>query len=385
MMRFAFNPFRRAGVVRPGAQGDDGSRRDVLAFHRSLEGYEPTPLHTLPAAARSLGLGTLLVKDESRRFGIKAFKALGASWALHSLLEERRAAGEPAPRTVASATDGNHGRAVAWAARRLGLEAVIFIPAHAAPARIEAIRGEGARVVPVEGTYDDTVAAAAAEAARNGWQVIADTGYEGYLDIPRRVAEGYGTLFQETDAQIEERLLPQPEIVMLQGGVGALAAAAVDHYRQRRTPPQLVVVEPVESDCLLESILSPDGQPRAGRGRQDSIMAGLNCGLPSLAAWPTLRRGIDLFLSIEDRYAAEAVRLLWTGAQPSFIQAGESGAAGVAGLLALVEAPGFAEVRQRLGLGSSTCVLALNTEGATDPAGIRSILGPEAAGRVGLE
>jgi len=382
MMRFAFNPFFRAGVVSPGPAA---RQRDVIAFHRSLPGYEPTPLQSLPAAARSLGLGTLLVKDESRRFGIKAFKALGASWALHSLLEERRAAGEAAPRTVASATDGNHGRAVAWAAHRLGLEAVIFIPAHAAPARIEAIRGEGARVVPVDGTYDDTVARAAAEAAKNGWQVIADTGYEGYLDIPRRVAEGYSTLFQETDAQIEEALLPQPEVVMLQGGVGALAAAAVDHYRQRRTAPKLVVVEPVESDCLLESILSPDGQPRAGRGRQDSIMAGLNCGLPSLAAWPTLRRGIDLFISVEDRYAAEAVRLLWTGTQPTFIQAGESGAAGVAGLLALVHAPGFAEVGQRLGLGPSTCVLALNTEGATDPDGIRAILGPEAASRAGLE
>ncbi|HET8946654.1 MAG TPA: diaminopropionate ammonia-lyase [Candidatus Polarisedimenticolia bacterium] len=380
MMRFAFNPFYRAGVVSPGPAD---RRREVIAFHRSLPGYEPTPLLSLRAAG-SLGLGTLLIKDESRRFGIKAFKALGASWALHALVEERRAAGEAPPRTVASATDGNHGRAVAWAARRLALEAVIFIPAHAAPARLEAIRREGARVVPVEGTYDDTVARAAAEAARNGWQVIADTGYEGYLDIPRRVAEGYSTLFQETDAQIEERLLPQPDVVMLQGGVGALAAAAVDHYRQRRNAPKLVVVEPVASDCLLESILSPDGQPRKGTGRQDSIMAGLNCGLPSLAAWPTLRRGIDLFLSIEDRYAAEAVRLLWTGDQQAFIEAGESGAAGVAGLLAL-GAPEFAEVRQRLGLGPSTCVLALNTEGATDPAGIRSILGPEAANRAGLE
>ena len=381
MMRFAFNPFLRAGVVHP------GPRRDVLEFHRSLPGYEPTPLHSLPTAARRLGVGTLLVKDESRRFGIKAFKALGASWALHSLIEERRAAGQPPPRTVTSATDGNHGRAVAWSARRLGLEAVIFIPAHAAKARIEAIRGEGARVVTVEGTYDDTVRRAAVEAENNGWQVIADTGYEGYLDIPRRVAEGYGTLFQEIDAQIEDRMLPQPGVVMLQGGVGALAAAAVDHYRQRRDQPRLVVVEPVESDCLLESILDPDGQPRAGRGRQDSIMAGLNCGLPSLAAWPTLRRGIDLFLSVEDRHAEEAVRLLWKGEAPgeSPIEAGESGAAGVAALVALQTTPEFAEVRQRLDLGASSCVLALNTEGATDPAGIRAILGPAQAREAGLE
>jgi diaminopropionate ammonia-lyase len=381
MMRFAFNPFLRAGVVHP------GPRRDVLEFHRSLPGYDPTPLHSLPTAARELGIGTLLVKDESRRFGIKAFKALGASWALHTLIETRRAAGEAPPKTVTSATDGNHGRAVAWSARRLGLEAVIFIPAHAAPARIEAIRGEGARVVPVEGSYDDAVRRAAEEAERNGWQVIADTGYEGYLDIPRRVAEGYSTLFQEIDIQIEDRIHPQPDVVMLQGGVGALAAAAVDHYRQRREPPRLVVVEPVEADCLLESILDPDGQPRPGRGRQDSIMAGLNCGLPSLAAWPTLRRGIDLFVSIDDRLAEEAIRLLWKGgATPDepFVQAGESGAAGVAGLRALQTAAEFAEVRQRLGLGAASCVLALNTEGATDPDGIRAILGPEGARAAGL-
>ena len=371
-MRYAFNPFFRAGVVAP-----SGRQRDVLAFHRSLPGYEPTPLQSLPTAARALRIGTLLVKDESGRFGIKAFKALGASWALHSLVEERRARGDAAPRTVTSATDGNHGRAVAWAARRLGLEAVIFIPAHAAQARIEAIRGEGARVVPVEGTYDDTVRRAAEEAAAHGWQVIADTGYEGYLDIPRRVAEGYSTLFQETDAQIEERRLPQPDLVLLQGGVGALAAAAVDHYRQRRSPPRLAIVEPVESDCLLESILSPDGQPRTGRGRQDSIMAGLNCGLPSLAAWPTLRRGIDLFFSVEDGHAGEAVRLLWRGGETEEeppIEAGESGAAGVAGLLALRRAAPLAGAAGKLGLGPSTCVLALNTEGATDPEGVRRLL-----------
>src|SRR5262245_29590243 len=174
-MRFEFNPFFRSGV---GPLTGEGC--DVLAFHRSLPGYAPTPLHALPTAARDLGLGTLLVKDESRRFGIKAFKALGASWALHALIEERRAAGEPPPRTVTTATDGNHGRAVAWSARRFGLEAVVFIPAHSARARIEAIRGEGARVVTVDGTYDDAVRRAAVEAERNGWQVIADTGYEGY-------------------------------------------------------------------------------------------------------------------------------------------------------------------------------------------------------------
>jgi diaminopropionate ammonia-lyase len=277
---------------------------------------------------------------------------------------------------VATATDGNHGRAVAWAARRLGIAAVVFIPAHAARARVEAIAGEGARVVEVEGTYDDAVARCAAESAAHGWQVIADTGYEGYLEIPRLVAEGYATLFQEIDAQIEERGLPQPDAVFVQAGVGALAASAVGHYGRRRTPPAIVVVEPMAADGLMESILSEDGQPRPARGDQRSIMAGLNCGLPSLAAWPALRRGVDLFLAIGDRHAEEAMRLL-RAAPEGAIEAGESGAAGLAGLLALVGEPAFAGAARRLGLGTSSTALVINTEGATDPEGYRRVTGAD--------
>jgi diaminopropionate ammonia-lyase len=367
-VRYAFNRFRRPGVV------EGGPGREVLAFHRALPGYAPTPLHDPVSLAADLGLAHVLVKDESRRFGLKAFKALGASWAIHRVLADRRSEGQEPPATVATATDGNHGRAVAWAARRLGIAAVVFIPAHAARARVEAIRGEGARVVEVEGTYDDAVARCAVEAAAHGWQVIADTGYEGYLEIPRLVAEGYATLFQETDAQIEERLLPQPDVVLVQAGVGALAAAAVAHYRRRRTPPAVVVIEPESADGLLESILSDDGQPRPARGGQSSIMAGLNCGLPSLAAWPVLRRGVDLFLAIQDRHAEEAMRLLRSASEGA-IEAGESGAAGLAGLLALLREPEFADAASRLGLGSSSTALVINTEGATDPEGYRRVTG----------
>src|SRR5258705_9798939 len=256
-MRFAFNPFLRRGGVAP------ASSRAVSDFHRSLDGYAPTPLVTLPGLAGRLGLGAVLLKDESRRFGLNAFKGLGASWALRCLVEARRRDSAAPLTTIATATDGNHGRAVAWAARTQGLAAVVFIPAHSAPARVAAIRGEGATVVPVKGSYDDAVARCASESAASGWQVVADTGDEGYMEIPRLVAQGYETLFLETHAQIEERLLPQPDLVLVQGVVGALAAPAVDHYRPRRQPPHLVVVEPDDADCLLESILSDDGQPRA--------------------------------------------------------------------------------------------------------------------------
>jgi diaminopropionate ammonia-lyase len=393
-MRFVFNPFLRAdaagaaspdetaaqarGAFAPPHQAAGTSRQAVLQFHRSLPGYAPTPLHACPGLARSLGLAHLHVKDESRRFGLKAFKGLGASWALHRLLEDRRAAGAPPPRAVATATDGNHGRALAWAARREGIEAIVFIPAGSAAARIEAIRGEGARVVPVEGTYDDAVRRCAEESAENGWQVIADTGYEGYLDIPRLVAEGYSTLFAEAEEQIEVQHLERPGLVIVQGGVGALASAAVDHYRRHHPRPIIAVVEPVDADCLLESIASPDGRPRPARGRQASIMAGLNCGTASLAAWPVLRDGVDLFLSIEDRFAEEAMRRFHrpaAGDPP--IEAGESGAAGLAGLIALAADPAFRAARERLALSARTAALVINTEGATDPVSFRRIVGAD--------
>ena len=368
-MRFRFNPFLRPGVVAA------PPRRAALDFHCSLQEYAPTPLHACAEGARSLGIAGLYVKDESQRFGLKAFKGLGASWALHRLLQEWRAAGTPPPTGVATATDGNHGRAMAWAARRAGIAATIFIPAHSSPARIEAIRGEGARIVPVEGTYDDAVRRCAEESAAQGWQVIADTGYEGYMEIPILVTEGYGTLFAEVEAQIEDGLGPQPDLVLVQGGVGALAAAAAGHYRRRKKRPILAVVEPVDADCLLESILSEDGQPHPARGRQGSIMAGLNCGNASLAAWPTLRRGVDLFFSIEDRFAEEALRRLHEPApgDPS-IEAGESGAAGLAGLIALLTDDVFRDARARLSLSAETVALVINTEGATDPELVRRIL-----------
>jgi diaminopropionate ammonia-lyase len=373
-MRCFFNPYLEPEAA-PHASVD------APAFHRGLPGYQPTPLRALPGLAAALGLGHLTLKDESRRFGLRAFKALGASWALQTIVAERKAAGDPPPSTVATATDGNHGRAVAWAARRFDIAAVVYIPAHAAPARVAAIRGEGARVVLVDGTYDDAVARCAADAAAGGWQVIADTGYEGYLEIPRRVAEGYATLFLEAETERRRQGWPSPDLVLVQGGVGALAAAAVADARGRRPRPVLAVVEPDSADCLLESIASPGGEPRAARGRQDSIMAGLNCGLPSLAAWPVLRRGIDLFLSVEDRHAEEAMRLLWRPvAGDPRVEAGESGAAGLAGLLALLREPPFRAARERFGIGPRTAALVINTEGATDPAGFRRVNGEDPPG-----
>jgi diaminopropionate ammonia-lyase len=364
------NPFFTPGVF-PAAPLEE-----VRAFHRSLPGYAPTPLIELPGLAASLGLGSLYLKDEGRRFGLEAFKALGASWALHRIRQ-----GRSGPMTVSTATDGNHGRAVAWAARQLGLPAVIFIPAHAAPARVARIRSEGARVELVEGTYDDAVRRCALESDRNGWQVVADVGYEGYLDIPNQIVEGYATLFQEIDEQLEAAGLPAPNLVMVQAGVGSLLHAAVNHYRARTDQPMMVAVEPVQSDPLLASINTDDGRPAPSRGRQDSIMAGLNCGSVSLAAWPTVRRGVELFMTVSDRFAAEAMRRLArpVGGDPPVV-AGESGAAGLAGLLALLEAPELRFALEFLRLGRATRLLVINTEGATDPEGYRRVVEADDSG-----
>ncbi|MCC7539940.1 MAG: diaminopropionate ammonia-lyase [Deltaproteobacteria bacterium] len=346
---------------------------DVAAFHRSLPGYAPTPLAKMPALAAELGVGEIWVKDESRRFGLNAFKVLGAAYAIQRFVREHPALG---PTCFATATDGNHGRAVAWAARRLGHRAVIFVPRNTVAARIEAIRAEGAEVVVVDGTYDDTVLRAASDAASSGWQVISDTAYPGYVEIPRWIVEGYGTLFHETAQQLDAQGAGPPDVVLLQAGVGGLACAGALFYARRNaTPPALIAVEPTDADCLLESAASPDGSIRIAKGRQDSIMAGLNCGTPSLLAWPIVRAWFDAFLAVDDAYAEQAMRRLAAGTDgdPAIVS-GESGAAGLAGLLALCREPALRDAARRCGLGPSARILLISTEGDTDPASYRRIV-----------
>jgi diaminopropionate ammonia-lyase len=280
--------------------------------------------------------------------------------------------------TVTTATAGNHGRAVAWAARRLGCEAVVFIPAHAAPSRIEKIRAEGARVELVQGTYDEAVARAEAAGREYGWQVVADIGYPGYLEIPEWIVEGYATLFEEMEEQLARDGGGEPDVVLIQAGVGSLLHAAVEHFRALDRQPMLVAVEPWQSDPHFVSAGSPEGEATQSPGAQDSIMAGLNCGEVSLSAWPTNRRGVNMFLVIEDRHAAEAMRrLARPAADDPAIVAGESGAAGLGGLLALLSEPALGPARQHLRLGPASRVLVINTEGATDPVGYAKAVNSE--------
>jgi diaminopropionate ammonia-lyase len=368
-MRYRFNPFADArvefGATDPAVQ----------KFHSSLPGYQTTPLHALPGLASHLGLGNLYIKDESHRFGLDAFKVLGASWAIHRMLARNDNAGPP---VFACATDGSHGRAVAWAARRAGAKAVVYVPRSMPPVRMEAIRKEGAEVVVVDGLYDDAVRKADHEARLHGWQIISDNAYPGHSgEIPGWVMEGYRTLFVEADQQLAALAAAPLDLVILQAGVGAMAAAAAAHFRTRGRPhlPVLACVQPVSSDCLVESAFSENGEPCKTTGTQDSIMALLNCGMPSLLAWPVLRTSIALFLSIEDRFAEEAVRCLYhpVDGDPRIL-AGESGAAGLAGLIALCTAPRFSEAKEKLGISRNLSAMVIVTEGPSNPGSFNRIV-----------
>lgn len=352
--------------------GDYGeARRSILSLAaadtaaaaiRSWEGYAPTPLRDLPGLAATLGIGQLLYKDEGHRFGLKSFKALGGAYAVDRLVAARGAAGL----TVACATDGNHGRSVAWGARRAGVKAVIYVHETVSEGRAEAIRAYGATVVREGRTYDDSVRACSEAAARNGWQIVSDTSWPGYEEVPKDVMQGYALLAIEAEAQGA-----RPTHVFVQGGVGGLAAGvlSVAWERQGGERPIVVVVEPVTAACLFESARA--GAVTAVGGDLDTIMAGLACGEPSILAWRILEGGADAFMTIPDTAAADAMRRL----AELGVVGGESGVAGLAGL---VQAAADPALRRMLKLEAGSRVLCYGTEGATDPDVYRSIVGRDA-------
>jgi diaminopropionate ammonia-lyase len=397
MCEYAFNGMCQSRPEWTGAKYAFLHDSDMLAFHRSLPGYEPSPLRELPELAAHLGLGAVLVKDESRRCGIKAFKALGASYAIYRFLKKKWHVRYKAPFTPESfqdaatlaqlgtftfcaATDGNHGRAVAWTAKMLGQKAVIYMPADSMPSRVENIRGEGAEVVLVPGSFDNCVRRCAADAAANGWQAISDTAYAGYREIPGWILLGYTSIFAEMEEILHQRQTANVDAVILPAGVGGLAAAGAFYYASRygAERPVLICVEPVSSDCFLESVRFGKGKPLPTRGRQTSIMVGLNCGVPSPLAWPIVRDAVPFFLAVGDKWAEKAMRRYYhaLGADPRIVS-GESGSSGLAALLALTTAEKLAEARARLPLNRNSRVLLINTEGDTDPENFRKIVSEE--------
>ncbi|MGW8327017.1 diaminopropionate ammonia-lyase [Streptomyces sp. NPDC055897] len=350
-------------TARPGARTAwrcEPAPVEVRAFHATLPDYSPTPLTELPALAAELEVGRVFVKDESARLGLPAFKALGASWAVHRILAERAAGARPGPVTLVTATDGNHGRAVARVARLLGQRAHVFVPRGVHPRAVSAITAERAKVTEVPGPYDEAVRLAA-EAAREADAVLVqDTAWPGYERIPGWIVEGYSTLCAEIDEQLTAAgAVAGPGLVAVPVGVGSLAQAVVTHYRSRprAQAPALLAVEPQAAACVLES-LTRDAPVSITTG--ETSMAGLNCGTPSSIAWPHLRNGLDAAVAVSDADAARAAaRLAGLG-----VSSGPCGAAGLAGSRAALIGPGSGPRRTALGIGPSSVVVLLSTEGA---------------------
>lgn len=388
---FQSNPGRASGpypdALKPTLSLAAG--REAFSQIASWKGYRQTPLVSLDLLADELGVAQLLYKQEAGRFGLGSFKALGGAYAVFRLLADQiltdtgdaplaadLIAGRHAERvrdiTVTCATDGNHGRSVAWGASLFGCQSVIFVHETVSQARADAIAGFGAKVVRTLGNYDDSVREADRTAKENGWAVISDTSYPGYVDIPRNVMQGYSVMAEEI---IREMGDSRPTHVFLQGGVGGLAAAVTAHlWESYGTAPIVVVVEPLTAACLYES--NRAGRPVAVIGDLDTIMAGLACGEPSLIAWPVLAAGASAFMAIPDEAVRSAMRTLASGTAGARLAGGESGVAGLAGL---IELAGNAEWRDAIGLDANSSVLVIGSEGDTDPALYREIVGLTAA------
>ena len=362
-------------------------------LHRQLDGYRMSPLKSLSGLAALLGVGGIWVKDESQRLSLNSFKVLGGSFAIYQFLRKKlgirdreltvselkseKVRAQLGDVCFATATDGNHGRGVAWAAMELGLRSVVYVHERTSKPRIRAIQEYGAEVKVVSGTYDDAVRAVTRDAEANGWQIISDTSWEGYEDVPCWVMQGYTTLMAEIQEQLAGQGISRPTHVLVQAGVGALAASVAGYYRKLfgEGRPRVAVVEPERAACLFESARRDDGRPHSVGGTLETIMAGLACGDPSPLAWEVLSRCADFFVKCPDFVAAKGMRVYGVPvAGDPFIVSGESGAVTLGALMYACEYGGLEELKRKMGLGGESQILLINTEGNTDPDHFRRVV-----------
>ena len=378
----------RSRGARPAAElhavCDEAAAR-AQRFQAGFPGYAPTPLHRLDGLAGALGVGRVYVKDESRRFDLNAFKVLGGGYAMGCCLAEKLgrsiddcsfdylASAEVRDKlgdvTFITATDGNHGRGVAWMARRLGQRAVVYMPKGTAPERLENVRRQGAQASILDCNYDGCVHLAEKHARENGWILTQDTAWDGYEEIPTRIMQGYATIAREIDAQLMEMGEGAPTHILLQAGVGSFAAAMLGYYAARRgdARPVSVIVEPNAADCILRTARADDGRLRFVTGDMPTIMAGLACGEPSTVSWRILDAYADAFLSMPDSAAAGGMRMLGNPLPgDARVISGESGASTAGALREIMKNPALTELRERLGFDQNARVLLISTEGDTD-------------------
>lgn len=363
-------------------------------FHESFPQYSVTPLAQLKGMAEYLGLGSLFVKDESYRFGLNAFKVLGGSFAMaryiagqlgkdvsqvdYSYLTSDKLKEEFGQATFFTATDGNHGRGVAWAANRLGQKAVVLMPKGSVESRFNNIAKEGAQVSIEEVNYDECVrrANAMAEKTEHG-VMVQDTAWEGYEDIPAWIMQGYGTMASEAAQQLKEAGVDRPTHIFIQAGVGSLAGAVQGYFANlfHDCEPTVVVMEAQAADCLYQGAKAGDGDIRIVDGDLSTIMAGLACGEPNIISWDILKNHSAFFVSCPDWVSAKGMRMLGAPVKgdPQVVS-GESGAVGMGLIATLMTEPEYAQLKEAIGLDGNSRVLMFSTEGDTDPENYRKIV-----------
>jgi len=367
--------------------------KKARAFHRSVPQYNETPLQALDKLAKQLGVGGVYVKDESFRFGLNSFKALGGAYAIARYVakqlnkdilsmtwedftseETRDKIGQI---TFFTATDGNHGRGVAWAARQLGQKCVVYMPKGSSEARLNNIRKEGAIAEITEFNYDDTIRMTAAEAKKAERSVIVqDTSWEGYEEIPTWIMQGYGVMALEADEQLNS-LGYRPTHVFVQAGVGAMAGSAQGYFANKYpdNPPKVAVVEANAADCFFRSAIAADGKPRIVGGDMNTIMAGLACGEPYITAWELFKDNAACFVSCPDWVTELGMRMLAAPLQgdPQVVS-GESGAVTTGFLTALTVKEELKELKEALSINEESRIIVFSTEGNTDPGHYRQVV-----------
>ncbi|KGO15634.1 diaminopropionate ammonia-lyase [Clostridium botulinum] len=362
-------------------------------FHQSFPQFTKTPLVNLDNLAKHLGVAGVYVKDESYRFGLNAFKVLGGSFSMGKYLAKRlgkdiselsyaKLNSEDARKklgdiTFITATDGNHGRGVAWTATQLNQKSIVYMPKGSSLTRLENIRKEGAKASITEFNYDDAVRLAASEAKENGWVMVQDTAWEGYKEIPTWIMQGYGTMASEALEQLKELNVEKPTHIFVQAGVGSLAGAVQGYFASvfKDECPITVIVEADEADCLYRSAIAGDGKPKAVTGDMPTIMAGLACGEANTIGWEVLKSYSSTFVSCPDWVSANGMRMLGNPIkEDKKIISGESGAVTAGLLKAIMTEDDMKELREQLNLDENSRILLFSTEGDTDPDKYRKIV-----------
>lgn len=360
--------------------------KNVKGFHSTIEGYKITPLVDLDALAKKLGVSKIYIKDESHRFGLNAFKALGATYAIGKLLCEKlnidigsvgfdyfklpEISEKIKDMVFVTATDGNHGRAVAWTAAQLGCKSIVYMPKGSSLRRLEAIKEFGAEASITDVNYDDAVRLAKKKADEIGGYIVQDTAWEGYEKIPNWITQGYTTMAAEALEQMKLDGIIRPSHIFLQAGVGSFAGSILGYFANvfKDQCPITTIVEPEKADCIYKSALVNDEKPHNVRGDLDTIMAGLACGEPNTETWPILRDLAKAYVSCPDYVAARGMRVLANPlGRDERVISGESGAVGLGLVTLLMEREKLKELKNRLGLDENSVIVCFSTEGDTDP------------------